>query len=399
MAIKELKLFHITKSKNPVSFNPNNYTKMKWNTRTLMIVLVVFSLSCKIEQASELPLQEETKYFLSEIRPVFFEHLNFNSEQQRKEIAPFLVDFTKTYQKLENEYEEGKFKSTQDLDNMRIASMYYSFYITAIVRAYLDNFIKFEDIKGDRKVFFSNLSPENSAFKKEELKAMMDKSVQVAKLAVYVNGFNDKTLGTLNVAKQIQGRVNNDNHFNIPSNQNDVINYITSNIKNYDYFSEWNAFMSQLSMTNYEDSLNTFKNERMNLVLANLNKRDIPYLDNKYQAIIAPIYKFDLNLKKVDWYLQKDKINSSDLQEVKDYISKMENISQDIIQNRAIVLNKWTFKETFYQRMSKLEEVKNYFNRLENENINSKKPNLSPFFSAKDYLQAYQCYNCHKTFE
>ena len=367
--------------------------KIKW----IFIVLILTAISCKEKSIDS--IQDEPKYFLSDIRPVFFEHLNFESEEQRQKISDFLVEFTDTYEKLEGDYNKGKFKSKQDLDNMRIAGMYYSFYITAIVRGYLDNFIKFEDILGNRKVFFSTYSPENPVFRKEELKAMMGRSVQVAKFAVYVNGYNDKTLGTLNVAKQLQGRAGSEDYRINENDQNAIINYITSNITNFDYFSEWNAFMSQLSFTNYEDSLNTFNNERMNLVLENLNKREVPNLKDKYQAIIGPIYKFDINLKKIDWYLQKDKISSSDLQETKGYISKMENISQDIQVNRSGVLNKWTFKDTFYQRISKLDEIKNYFDKLDIEKANSKKPNLSPFFTTKNYLQAYQCYNCHKPFE
>lgn len=306
--------------------------------------MLMLSTSCMNEEVLS-PEVKEPSYFLSEIRPEFFHHLNFNSQERVAQISGFLEDFARTYQKLEDEYKEGMYTSYSDLDNMRIAGMYYSFAITAIVRAYLDGFIGFENIIGDHiKGPFSDLPVTVADFKQRELEAMMKRSREVAYFAMNVNGFNDKTYGTYMVSKQITGRVISPQNFNNPSTQDSMIQYIDSRINNYDLFSEWNVLMSQLSFTNYKDSLNTFKNPKMNTVLDNINERlvigAIPDLNGRYAEILGPMFRMDLNMKKVDWLLdQKSVMTDESLEELDEYLDTIERLGKYISVDKRLLLD------------------------------------------------------------
>src|SRR3954471_24761217 len=102
--------------------------KIKLQLLGLLVFCMIYN-SCKHHSAEP---TVTNSYFLSEIRPVFFEHLNFNSPSKIAEIPAFLVEFTNTYKDLEENYRKGVYTSASDKNNMRLASMYYSFGITAI---------------------------------------------------------------------------------------------------------------------------------------------------------------------------------------------------------------------------------------------------------------------------
>ena len=337
-------------------------------------------------------------YFLSDIRPVFFERLNFNSKSNIAGIPSFLKQFSDTYKGLEENYNKGVYISWSDRNNMRLASQYYSFGITAIIRAYLDGFISFDDITGGKTTgLFSGLSSQEPGFREKELEAMMSRSQQVARFSVYVNGFNDKTYGTFMVSRQISERLKNPQHFNNPQTQDSMLAYLNSQIVDYEFFSSWNVLMSQLSFTNYRDSLNTFKNPRMEIALANLNSRALPPFKDRYAGLLGQIFRFDLNLKKVDWLLHKnEQLSKAELTNIAGYLTVLDSIKNNVEQDKKELLNSWEYKQTIYERMDKLGEVKSYVKAKSSGNDNVLKPQLTPFFTSKNYLQSYQCYNCHR---
>ena len=367
----------------------------------LLAFLSLIIASCNSDDTED---QIETPYFLNEIRPVFFDHLNFNSASQIDEIPGFLENFRDRYGELETEYEAGIFTSESDLDNMRLAGMYYSFGLTAIVRAYLDSFITFEDIIGNYQIGpYSGLPVSDPNFQNEELKAMMLRSKTVAYFAMYVNGFNDKTYATYMVSKQISGRVADiENHYNNPQTQDSMIDYVDSRIYDYDLFQDWNVLMSQLSFTNYKDSLNTFTNSRMNTVLHNLNTRlvigAIPDLNGRFAEILGPIFRADLNMKKLDWIFSKyQPMTQEGLDEIDSYIETIDALSTYVENDKSFLLNLWDYKETIDQRVMRLNTIKQYRSQMEIGKVPGEKPDLRSWFLSKDYLQAYQCYNCHKS--
>jgi len=70
--------------------------------------------------------------------------------------------------------------------------------------------------------------------------------------------------------------------------------------------------MSMVLFDNYEDSLNTFKNPRMNIVLTNalnrINLDVLPKNDINYIEIVGPIFLFDLMMKKIDYMLEDNRV-------------------------------------------------------------------------------------------
>jgi hypothetical protein len=65
--------------------------------------------------------------------------------------------------------------------------------------------------------------------------------------------------------------------------------------------------MSMVTLSNYYDSLNTFKNHQMNKLLASANSRLIlgKVKTNRLPDVLGPLYRFDLNIRKADWLLDQ----------------------------------------------------------------------------------------------
>jgi hypothetical protein len=372
---------------------------MKKIEKKLIFVMLIIFTSCTNEGNSYEPIGP--KSFLSEIRPTFFDHLNFNSQNSINQIPQFLSEFKETYEDLKTKYDSGEYSSESDLNNFRIAGMYYSFALTAITRAYLDDFIEFDDIVGDSENgLFSELSIDEVNFQQEELKSMMKISEKTARFAMLVNNFNDKTYGTFLVSRQIRGRVNSSVNFNNPQVQDSVINYIDSNINDYELYKNWNTLMSQLSLTNYSDSLNTFKNPRMNVVLTNLNDKltigSIPDLNGRFAEILGPIFRFDSNMKKIDWLLNYNDIaNYEEINELNEHIQILQELKDYVFETKQFLFNDWSYTNTLEERFSKFEELKNLINQIDIDPNYQEEIELTSFFKTKNFLQAYQCFNCH----
>ncbi|MBE7172500.1 MAG: hypothetical protein INR73_18085 [Williamsia sp.] len=345
---------------------------------------------------------EAASYFLSDVRPRFFDNLNFESPQVIANIPSFLKEITQTYSKLEKDYRGGIFKSSSDLENMRLMGMYYSFYLLALTGNYLDGNIRFADIVGKQeRGLYTSLSATEPGFEQKELEAMMEKARTASLLAVDINGFNDKTYGFYRAVRQVQERLKNKQHFNNPSSQDSIISYVGTRLADFDLLPDWNVLMSMVTFTNYADSLNTFKNPAMDKVLFNVNARLVPGalrdLGGKYPEILGPLYRFDLNLKKADWLLhRKSELNDEDVKALNEFINTLETASGYIETNKKALLDSWSNKETFEQRKEKMNELKNYLAGISAGRKDLPKPELETFINSKAFKKAYQCYSCHK---
>lgn len=374
--------------------------KEKWNTRVLMIMLVGFNLSCKTDSASE-PLQEETKYFLNDIRPVFFENVDFDSRKIRENIPNFLNDFKKTYDQLERQYKTGLFTSSIDKENMRLAANYYSFYLSSLVKTCMDGDIQIKDITGNQKIgLFSQVPISDPSFTDKELGKMIDKAEEVSVYAININGYNDRSRSFNVGVKQVQQRLKNKNkYFNDPVTQDSTIKYLTTPLVNFSITRDWNILMSMVTFADYRDPTNTFYNNSMNILLATANSRLIlgSQKNNRLPDILGPLYRFDLNLKKIDWLLdKKSALNTEELTDLISYINTLETITNYIDTDRKIVLDTWRYKSTYEQRKEKVAEIKDYVKEINKGNINPKKPDFKVLLNSNEFKKAYTCYGCHQ---
>ena len=368
--------------------------------RSIILMLVGVFLHTGCEEVDD--TGGNNLYFLSEIRPEFFENLNFLSEAVVANIPTFRENLAKTYEGLEEQYHNGEFKSGRDLEYMRLSGMYYAFYLLALGSNYNDRNLTFENIMGSPKVgYYSNLPASTLDFEQKELEAMMEEAARVALLAVDINGFNDKTYGFYLGVRQIEEVVKNRGLYNNPEVHNKVIDYVNTRLTHFDRLPDWNVLMAMVTFTNYADSLNTFKNPRMEEVLAQVNARlvpgNLPELGGLYPEILGPLYRFDLNLKKIDWLLQvNDTFTQEQIEELDTYIQTLETASKFIETERTALLNSWDDRYTFEQRKEKLQEIKEFRERLSSRQVSDNKPDLAPFIDSKEFKRAYQCYSCHK---
>ena len=377
-----------------------NHSLMK---KSILLVLIgvaplLFYVQC--EESEE--LIDDDLYFLSEIRPDFFENLNFLSDAVIANIPTFRENLAKTYERLEEQYNKGEFETETDLEYMRLIGMYYSFYLLALGGNYNDHNLTFENIMGSPGVgYYSKLPSSTPNFEQKELEAMMEEASRVARLATDINGFNDKTYGFYLSVRQVEERLKNKGVANNPETQDLVIDYVNTRMVNFDRLPDWNVLMALVTFTNYADSLNTFKNPRMNNVLFHVNARLVPGLlpdlGGIYPEIMGPIYRFDLNLKKLDWLLQvNETFTPEQLEELDSYIETLETASEFIEAERTDILNSWDDRYTFEQRKEKLQEIKEFREQLSSRQVPDNKPDLAPFIDSKEFKKAYQCYSCHK---
>ncbi|MBE7169183.1 MAG: hypothetical protein INR73_01240 [Williamsia sp.] len=367
--------------------------------KLLFFVLAIMLAACKKEDAAP----ETTSFFLSDLRPRFFEHLNYESPANVAQIPAFLQEMTQTYNKLEQQYKEGSFKSADDLENMRLMGMYYSFYLLSLTINYLDANLTYESIAVDPKQgYFSKLASTEPDFRQREMEAMIERGRQAASAAVNINGFNDKAYGFYIAVRQIQERLKGRANHNNPVIMDSVILYAGRNLKDYSIFPNWNILMSMVTFSNYEDSLNTFKNPHMDEMFADVNARlvpgSLPDLGGKYPEILGPIYRFDMNLKKTDWLLSQHKpLSADELQQLDGYINTMDVASNYVMTQKKPLLNSWFQKPTFDERIDKLNQLKTYRAKLAEGSAGAAKPELTNYLNSKSFRKAYQCYSCHKT--
>lgn len=375
--------------------------KMRDILRYLPILLLLSMLFYRCDNAED--FDSEVPSFLSEIRPVYFDNLNFGSEVVRSQTADFLLDLAKSYNKLEEEYEAGVFVDDVNLEYMRLAGMYYSFYLLAVTGNYLDGNLTFDDINGGRQIgYYSQLPATAPDFEQKELEALMDRASSVGFRATEINGFNDKSYGFYLSVRQVEERLKNPNHYNSHIIQDSVINYVYTRLVNYDLLPDWNVLMAMVTFTNYADSLNRFDNPRMNDVLLNVNARLLPGaladLGGKYPEILGPLYRFDLNLKKIDWLLRtEEELDDDELEDLKNYINILETSSAFIEEEQSDLLNSWPYKHTFDVRKEKMKEIKDFRQSILDGDSDIQRPQLAPYLDTKEFKKAYQCYSCHKT--
>ncbi|MEM9824681.1 MAG: hypothetical protein AAF985_26575 [Bacteroidota bacterium] len=374
--------------------------KMRDTLRYLPVLLLLSMLLYRCDNAED--LDPEVPSFLSEIRPIYFENLNFESEVIRSQTSDFLLDLAASYNQLETEYEAGVFVDDINLEYMRLAGMYYSFYLLAVTGNYLDGNLSFEDINGGRQTgYYSNLPATTPDFQQQELEALMERASRVAFRATEVNGFNDKSYGFYLSVRQVQERLKNPNHYNSHITQDSVINYVFTRLVNYDLLPDWNVLMAMVTFTNYADSLNRFDNPRMDEVLLNVNARLRPGaladLGGRYPEILGPLYRFDLNLKKIDWLLRTgDELDEDELEELKNYITILETSSAFIEEEQTELLSSWPHRHTFEERKEKMKEIKDFRQSVIDGDNSIPRPKLAPYLDTKSFKKAYQCYSCHK---
>ena len=356
----------------------------------LFLALLLF-ISCNKEETNN---EKDSKYFLSELRPIFFENLNFDSEEVKGNIPNFLFDLKASLDKNETLYNLGQFTSESDKKYYVKLSQYFSFYCLALTGNYLDGNLTFSQINGDRTTgMFSNLPQNHENFEYLEMVAMMERATSVIQRAVNLNGYNDVVQGFYVAVKQVESRLKNNNFCDV-DDHNLAIDYTFVRLENYSVIQNWNIIMSQVTMSNYNDPLNTFSNPKMEellfIVNARLNPANLPDLGGRPPEIFGPLYRFDLNLKKIDHVFKNNtSITGSNLDQVNESLASLELAANFIENERPQVLEKWADRNTFYARIEKLNKIKNFLNG------NEEKPILTDFINSRDFKKAYQCYSCH----
>lgn len=371
------------------------------STLTLTVVCAVlfagsFMISCEKNSGDTEP--GKTSYFLSEIRPVFFEQLNFESAAVRDNIAAFKEKFYQTFNKAEQEYQAGHYKSESDIEFFRLESQYYGFYLLALTGAYLDGYISFQQIHGNStEGRYSNLPASTPDFEYLEMRAMIDRGKDLMYRAAWLgNKYNDKVYAFYLGVNQLAGRLKSRKNLNDPEAHRQVIDFSDVRLTNYNLVPTWNLLMAQVTLTNYNDSLNTFANPHLNVLFKNVQERLVPGslrdLGGKYPEILGPLYRFDLTMKKIDWYLKKNDLTGEELAEINQYLTAMQTVMQFIETKKTALLNSWIDKDTYELRKEKWQELRNYFD----DRSIAKKPELSSFINSKKFIRAYQCYSCHR---
>lgn len=374
---------------------------MKLTIMSLVVLLMsmgIVLVACKKDKTDSSGERTE-KYFLSEIRPIFFDNLDFEKPDVLANMASFREDFFHTFMLAEKEYREGKYTSESDIEFFRLESQYFGFYLLAITAANLDGYATFQQIQGNRtEGLFSKLKSNAEDFEYLELQAQIDKARDLMYQASYVGGtYNDKVYGFYLACNQVAERVRNRNNTNDPEACKKVLDFSNIRLVNYSLLPVWNLLMAQVTLTNYADTLNTFDNPNLDILFVNAQARLVPGflpdLGGKYPEILGPLYRFDLSMKKIDWYLKKSSLTELQLKYINTYLDNMKDAMKYVEEDKGKLLQTWADKNTFYMRKDKWKELRNYF-----DNLGSlPKPELRSFIDSKAFKKPYQCFSCHRS--
>ncbi|MBU2902985.1 hypothetical protein [Maribacter dokdonensis] len=378
-------------------------TIKRLNISLIALFLCLFLGCTEDDSEDDLPNESVNNFtFLKDIREDFFENLDFNSGEIKANIPEFKENISSKYSEFKQNYENGLYASDSDLEYLRLSGMYYSFYLLALGGNYCDGTLTFQDIFGTKRDigFFSGIKSSEIDFEQKELNAMMEEASNVSLFSAKVNGFNDKSYGFHLSVNQVKERIKNASFKNSATAQNKVVEYVSTRLVNFDKLPDWNVLMSMVTFTNYKDSLNTFKNPEMETILFHVNARllpgSLPDLGGIYPEIMGPIFRFDLNLKKIDNLLDQEELGEKEIEEIEFFINILDNSSEFVETERSELLQSWDHYNTYELRKFKLDEIKEYMDKVKQGNT-SGRPELSNFLDSKDFKKAYQCYSCHKT--
>lgn len=355
--------------------------------------------NCNKTDEQELSDVNVQSYFLSGIRPDYFRKLNFDSKEITDSIPIYLQIFKKTFDSSEESYKNGKFKSSNDLENYRLLMQYYSFYITALVSNYLDQNFDFKTINGDNRIgLFSRIEDGEKDFENKELNAMITEAYRIARDAYTINGYNDRAYGFFVLVNQIEKRFKRGDNLNDPIAHKLASDFVSYNLQDLKVIPVWNLLMPMVVFTNYKDPLNTFTNREMETILRTYDKRlvvpgTLPDIGGKFPEILGPIYKFDVNLKKIDWTIeqQKGEWSAEELEKFDENLKTMNMITNYLELQKSKLLNAWPYRASYQKRKEMLDEIRIYRN-----NINTyPKPELKHGINSVLFKKAYQCYSCH----
>jgi len=229
---------------------------------------------------------------------------------------------------------------------------------------------------------------------------MMDEAVRISYHASHLNGFNDKTYGFHMAIKQVRGRLQNENRFNDPEVHAEMMDYVATRLVNYDQIQVWNLLMSMVTITNFDDPLNTFDNPDMDKLLFQVNARIVPGaladLGGLYPEMLGPLYRFDLNLKKLEWlFRHNETLDEEQINFLDQEILMLETASNFILEERGELLESWPYKSTVDDRLDKMDELKALRKEIY-PGTTFPEIELTNFISSANFKKAYQCYSCHK---
>lgn len=363
----------------------------------LFVSLMVMGISACVDQTEA----EEPTSFLRDLRPSYFNHLNFYDADTLKNLPIYLEDFTITYDLLEQSYKEGAYKIQEDLDNMALANLYYGSLLTALTKAYLDGILPFDAIIGAReKGLFSGKPISDDNLERTEMIAMAWRGVEVAKLGLEIIQANDRNVESYVSARHVYARLIDPYQNNNLTEQRRVVDYAQQEV-DFEFISIWNLLKGMLLMDNYEDQLNTFDNRELEPFLENaierINPETLPSLNNTYTGLFTAIYLMDITMKKVDWMIQREEeLSRDDLRMIRGYLANMLVAELVTVNERADLLDSWEHKSSFEERQEKLNEIRAFIKDY-NKEERPPKPQLAPFFQTTNFRQVYQCYTCHNT--
>lgn len=365
-----------------------------------ILTILFFVISCHDKDEYGNNDVDESSFFLSGIRPNYFENLNFDSSKIRSEIPNYLVTFRKLHLATESKFSIS-LQTKNDKENYRLFMQYYSFYITALISNYLDETLSFNEINGNRTIgLFSDKSSSVANYEYVELEAMITEALRIATDAYLINGYNDRAYGFFVLVNQIEKRFKKKINKNDPEAHKLATDFVSYNLQDLEIVPVWNLLMPMVVFTNYEDPLNTFNNKEMENVLEAYDKRlvvpgTLPSIGGKYPEILGPIYKFDINLKKLDWIISQHsgEWSKPDLDEIDKRLQTMSMITNYLELQKSELLSAWPSKSTYQDRKVMLNELRIYRNNISTY----PKPNFKNSINSVSFKKAYQCYSCHAT--
>jgi hypothetical protein len=351
--------------------------------------------------------EEERDTFLRDIRPAYFQSMNWENPAVRADASRFESHFADIYDKHEAEFLRGEYRTRKDSSAFGLESLYFGFLVCGNTTSIMDGTLAFDDIvEGNRRYFRET---EGAGSEKDEMLARMERSIVILKRSTELLKGDRRALGAYWNARVYADRMRDPGSQSQPATVRGMIDFATeTGVDRFTgaAFPNYDLLITLITARFNEDSLFSFPGSAMDTMAEHVRSRLNPnaflglsdlseeeLADFNFVAILGPIYRMDVLMRKASWMARAAE---PDFESMGRTLAVADSTAAFLDGRLKRLASRWPYKETIEHRKALLQRMREYAAAGQPAGGAELSADAEALFKRKDIRQAYQCYNCHR---